>query len=218
LVYRRCASVYQGAKLASPKSAIPKRGRPFFAVPVIGTGYGGKYREAYTVIEALLPALATLADECDVALVTYSEAHYSAALEVQRKLLTHRNYSYAQQASEIANLAGEDKLVLFFGAGVSVPSGLPDWSQLLDQLAAEAGIPTETNAGQKDNSDNDFSSLNSLIKHRFCQPNLVAITQINKTVFSARRLQITSYDIPISRCCMHSWQIWISRIKLRPLR
>jgi hypothetical protein len=152
------------AKSSVTESVIPRRVRPLFALPVVGTGAGGKYHEAYPVLDALLPTLHHLADDCDIVLVTASEAHYSAALEVQRKIGKNSAFSYDRQIAEIANLAGQDKLVLFFGAGVSVPSGLPDWSQLLDQLAAEAGIPTETKGGPEDKTDNGFSSLNSLDK------------------------------------------------------
>lgn len=152
------------AKSTFAESAIPHRVRPLFAVPVVGTGAGGKYHEAYPILDALLPTLHHLADDCDIVLVTASEAHYSAALEVQRKTGKNSAFSYDRQIAEIATLAGQDKLVLFFGAGVSVPSGLPDWSELLNQLASEAGIPTATNGGKSENTDNDFGSLNSLDK------------------------------------------------------
>lgn len=44
-----------------------------------------------------------------------------------------------QHIQEIKELIAEDKLILFIGAGVSKPLALPDWNELISQLATELG-------------------------------------------------------------------------------
>ncbi len=118
------------------------RARPLVALPLVGTGYGGKRREAGAVARELLPVLyeAAATTEIDIALVMIEGGAYSAAQSERAARWTDRAFSSLDaEALEVgrrlARRAALGRLVLFLGAGVGTAAGLPGWDALLEELA-----------------------------------------------------------------------------------
>lgn len=125
------------------------RARPLVSLPLVGTGQGGKRREAGEMARALLPVLYRFAAEhpVDIALVMIDGAAYSAAQAVRRAMPVDQAWptiepSLRASADRLAGLAARRALVLFIGAGVSRGAGLPGWAELLKAIAIdEARLP-----------------------------------------------------------------------------
>ena len=137
-------SIVEGVdKAARALPATGRRAKRLIGVPLAGTGDGGLAHERGTVVEALLPALEAAARDADVdvALVLH-DARDHVAVQARRTdpgrlLLDPEHLAHADRLGE---LAAKGHLVLFLGAGVSRAAGLPSWSELLAELAAEAGL------------------------------------------------------------------------------
>lgn len=136
---------------ALPASArhLRNRGRRLVALPVVGTGYGGSRHEAGKVLTTMVPLLQQEATRLglDIALVTRTGADFTAG---QRARAMQGDASFQAlpealryEANELAMLAAAGRLVLFLGAGVSAGANLPQWKDLLLQLAQEAGFQEE---------------------------------------------------------------------------
>lgn len=133
---------------------LNKRARRLIALPLIGTGSGGKAKEKGKVVRSLLPALyeAAANHDFDVVLVTANREAFIAAQNERRRYLSELpegsavvgwselNARLRDAASRLARDAIAGSLVLFIGAGVSLGAGLPNWSTLLDELAQDAGM------------------------------------------------------------------------------
>ena len=139
LLARAAAAVREAAAADLPAPA--GRSVRLVAVPVLGIEGGGHEHDRGDVIGRLLRALTELVAELgvDVALVTPEPAVYGAAQHVRRLLDAGSDTPYAADAERLGALARRGELALFFGAGVGVPSGLPGWSDMLDELARRAG-------------------------------------------------------------------------------
>jgi len=122
------------------------RAKPLLAMPLVGARYGGSAERAGQLVSRLLPVLGELAatHESDLALVLYSARAFAGAQAARRhaggRPSPELSARAVQEAERLARLAAEGRLVLFLGAGVSAGAGLPTWNDLLDLLAAEAGI------------------------------------------------------------------------------
>lgn len=132
---------------ARPSRLVP-RARPLLALPVVGTGYGGAAGVAGDVVRLLLPALLGAAHEhgVDIVLVAYDAGAFAAAQAYRRAasdVWPELPLSLRRKADGLAKLAAAGELVLFLGAGVSTPAGLPMWGALLQQLAQHVGIEGE---------------------------------------------------------------------------
>ncbi|UMG93546.1 SIR2 family protein [Nocardioides sp. TF02-7] len=142
VVLERAVAVIAEIAAGSPAPGRNRR-KPVVAVPVLGIEGGGLGARRGEVVRQLLEALAAAAAEhdVDVALVTPDPAVYGAAQHLRRQTsswpLPARQLRKAQ---ELGTLAAQGQLALFMGAGVSIPAGVPPWRQLLDRLAADAGV------------------------------------------------------------------------------
>ncbi|MCA9488893.1 MAG: SIR2 family protein [Myxococcales bacterium] len=136
---------------------LADRDRPLLALPVVGTGFGGKRRRAGAVLRALVPELFDFVahHDADVALVTWTEEDFAAAQAARRAARQDTGVDpWAELRSELqaeartlARQAARDRLVVFLGAGVSAGAGLPTWAELLDRLAVEAGFTAAEREG-----------------------------------------------------------------------
>lgn len=130
------------------------RDRPLLALPLVGTGFGGKRREAGEVLFAVLPAIWDwlARHPADVALVTWEEEDFAAAQAARRSFAARGAPVWPDElaprlrdaARELAARASRGGLAIFAGAGVSASAGLPGWGELLDRLAARAGFDEAT--------------------------------------------------------------------------
>jgi hypothetical protein len=81
-----------------------------------------------------------------VVLVCFDE-HTFAAAQAHRRALPDAwpelGPALRSQADRLAAVAARRELVLFLGAGVSTGAGLPQWGELIEQLAGEIGLPAQ---------------------------------------------------------------------------
>jgi hypothetical protein len=142
-----------------------RRGRPrrLAALPLVGTGGGGASGRRGDLLTHLLPRLhaAALDTGIDVALVLQSASDHAAAQRVRRgmELSWPLEEDLLKGADELAERARANELALFLGAGVSAAAGLPLWSELLSQLATEAGLRPEDLRGLDALPPQDAASL-----------------------------------------------------------
>ena len=172
--------VTQGARqfVQHAAAALKERGKPaafgrhrhLLALPVIATGHGGGWASAGAILRELVPLLIDEVRriDADVALVTFTDDQFAAAHHARQKLVegdgVEQHWSGLSPAlmdtgRNLAARAVEGKLVLFVGAGVSKCAGLPDWQELLERLAGEAGFGDAEKQALKELPDVDQARL-----------------------------------------------------------
>jgi len=135
---------------AALRGTAPRNGRArhLLALPVVGTGLGGGAEVKGHLTMRLVGALQEMVDEhrVDIALVTFPEHAFAAALEARRRLerITDPWGELPERLRALARGLAVDarrgRLVLFLGAGLGVGAGLPQWEGLLTELIARAGL------------------------------------------------------------------------------
>jgi len=141
-----------------------RRDRPLLAVPLVGTGEGGgakrKGEIARELMRQLEPVLKLPQINADVVLVTRDPEAFAAAQRARRmhwETAWERRWRHAfvdtsdepgpgdaiKIGMDLAEHARRGRLVLFVGAGVSAGAGLPQWTTLLERLAAKLDLPRQ---------------------------------------------------------------------------
>lgn len=138
------------------------RSKRLFAVPLIGTGEGGKRLQTgemeFALLEELEKLSANKAYDADFVLVLREESSYTSTQAVRRqRSVWPLDDRQRDELDGLADRARRGELVLFIGAGMSQAAGLPSWSSLLSDLAVTAKIsdPRQLNGL----SDLDVASL-----------------------------------------------------------
>jgi hypothetical protein len=130
------------------------RDRLLLALPLIGTGHGGVDARKGGLIDQVIRGLVNfVADhEVDVAIVIADPKPMAAAQHVRWAINAEMRRSgmpglwealpseVDEAASSLGQAATAGGLVVFFGAGLSLSVGLPDWDRLLEQLAHAANV------------------------------------------------------------------------------
>jgi hypothetical protein len=119
------------------------RERRLIAMPLVGVGDGGFKEIRGATIREILATLATCAAQeghPDIALVTWRRSDYAAVQKNRPKVEPPVDAASKRRVERLADLARAGQLVVFMGAGVSRSAGLPDWKELLEQLATSAQL------------------------------------------------------------------------------
>jgi hypothetical protein len=134
------------------KTRPPKFGRAkhLILLPAYGVRYGGGKAYAGPIVEGIMKLLyeAAKVHNMDFALVTTEQTVYQAALTVRSRSISPEDAyamedlprEYRKLAKPLVMHAQREELVIFLGAGCSVAAGLPQWGQLLEDLAKTSGM------------------------------------------------------------------------------
>ncbi len=140
---RRLRELFQGEnKTPGPLD------RWLIAFPTVGLGGGGYTREILAAAESLVRTARDEAREpedvgglpvpIDVVFVTFTPISYQVFLLARRRVEAEPPCPLpTPEAAELLESVRDGRCVLFAGAGLSRPAGLPDWSALLHEMAAE---------------------------------------------------------------------------------
>jgi O-acetyl-ADP-ribose deacetylase (regulator of RNase III) len=130
-------------------------GRWLLAIPTIGLGFGGFTRELRVATETMVRTAAEeirdpeeadgAKTEVDVAFVAYTAVNYRLLLDA-RRALGHEPPSPLEPAltQPLLQSVRQRRCVLFVGAGLSKPAGLPDWAGLLRDLAKDLRLDVDS--------------------------------------------------------------------------
>lgn len=116
------------------------------ALPCFLAGDGGARHDRVTVAEPQIEAALAFVEQqndIDVAFVAFTEANYQVWLEARRRVrarLGTKEESDQPDERLVASVA-RGECVIFAGSGLSLGSGLPGWSTLIDELADGLGVP-----------------------------------------------------------------------------
>ena len=161
--------------------------RLLIVLPALLMGGGGDRRRgvasAKTQIEAVydalnLPELANV----DAAFVTYTPALYHVYLEARKRVRELRPglqpADVPAHLRELAEQVRRGECVFFVGAGLSRGAGLPDWGELVREMAEKLAVPDEVLKAQSQDTDY-YLDLAELFQLEHGRAALVRMVQAN---------------------------------------
>jgi len=156
----------------SQESWRPRHGRarPLLAMPVVGVGKGGFGSVRGEALRTVLDeALRTAASGPDIAIACLGRADYAA---LQSRRVTGDWPDLAEEQVTAADALGEavreGSVAMFLGAGVSKAAGLPDWTELLADVASRAGV--DLPEVRDDLTVDDLPRFASILRQRLGKP------------------------------------------------
>jgi len=136
-------NVVTASQQKQQKPWTPRRARPLLAMPIIGIGEGGLLGETGQVLQTIINVLDNFRAELaqgtgcfDVVIVCRKASDYAAIQSLRREKMGEQG----QLISMLAQHARKKNLTVMFGAGVSIPLGLPSWDELVRKLAKGFGV------------------------------------------------------------------------------
>lgn len=124
----------------------PGRAKALLAMPVIGVNGGGLGGETGQVLTMLLEVLGAIKNDrnpiqrnFDVVIVCNSQNDYGAIQSIRRRF---RNFE-GDEVNVLCRHAWAGDLSIMFGAGASIPLGLPSWLELLEAIGRELHLPND---------------------------------------------------------------------------
>jgi hypothetical protein len=119
-----------------------KRARPLLAIPIIGIAGGGLEGKTGDVLEMIIATLLEFGSELDddkvgfdVVIVCRADSDYAALQSIRKRRLGTPD----PLTKSLAEHARNKNLSVMFGAGASMPLGLPSWNHLIREIAAIFG-------------------------------------------------------------------------------
>ena len=191
--------------LENLRREIPN-GRLVVALPTFRIGSGGSANRRMSAARSQVRTCAQVLAEhpnVDAIFVCYTPEDYQVFIEARRR----ENVELPAPAipSALREAIGDGCCVLFIGAGLSRPCGLPDWKQLVGKLAQQLAIPL----GNESNDIDEFldiaqefrerhdKRLGPLIQRRFaCKHNQARPGPAHAWLMSlqSRYIVTTNYD------------------------
>jgi hypothetical protein len=182
--------------LIEEKKQKPKFGRAkhLIALPAFGVRFTGVKNHAGAIVKNILDRLFQAVvryPNVDFALISNDQVVFHAALAYRRGM--HPGIPFhalskplrAKVDSHLVGAAQRGELALFIGAGCSVGAGLPQWGQLLNEIAISAGLSqTEIN--------NHLGKLNHLDQARILEKRLGGSEQLTKAITTRLRSHFVS--------------------------
>jgi O-acetyl-ADP-ribose deacetylase (regulator of RNase III) len=141
------------ALLADGPTRQRKPKRLLIALPAVGHGDARYNREDLLELTQVMVETAALeadlplawedgtACKLDVAFVTFTPVAYRLFVEVRRQAKREPPCPLEPRPERLLASLREGRCVLFVGAGLSSPAGLPDWNGLLAELAGQLNPP-----------------------------------------------------------------------------
>lgn len=175
-------------------------GRLLIGLPAFRLGMGGDRWRRFESARAQVRAVADLLkdDSCrdvDVAFVAYTPALYRIYLEARQKEIGRAG---ATGFPELERALRDGGAVLFVGAGLSKPGGLPDWGELIDRLCADMGIDSKgveyLDVAQWYREKQSNARLAEVLRDRFAGQGTPTLAHYLLMALPVRHVLTTNYD------------------------
>lgn len=122
-----------------------KSDRLLIALPSIRAGKGGDRQQQLASAQVQIQTASEVLHELpgvDAAFISYTPQSYHTYLEARRQVLGAPSSFSPTPYAGLEDVLRAGECVLFIGAGLSLPAGMPSWKTLIERLAADLKIQT----------------------------------------------------------------------------